>query len=263
MSERVSKLSGSNVKAPRLAMWASDGPRATWEFGTYLCTWPSMLAAPVSDDLQPVLVLPGLGTADINTTPLRQTLRRLGYPTYGWRLGMNLGPTEKIHAGLRERLVQVYEKHQVPVSIIGWSLGGIFARHLAREKPEMVRQVITLGSPIKLERHDQSNARHLYRMLQRHHVTGLDLPLEAEDPPLDMPSTAFYSRLDGIVAWQACRDNLGPLAENIEVLCSHFGFGHNLPTVWAIADRLALPSGELEPFRPPRMMALAYPGRWR
>lgn len=257
----VSKLAGSNVKAPSRLMWASDGPRATWEFGGYLTTWPAMLAAPVSDDLQPVLVLPGLGTADVTTTPLRQTLRRLGYPTYGWRLGVNIGPSEKITTGMRARLFEVYERHQAPVSIIGWSLGGIYARQLAREHPEMVRQVISLGSPIKLERHDQSNARHVYNLLRRFHVTQLQLPLEAEAPPLAMPSTAFYSRLDGIVAWQACRDNPGPNAENIEVLCSHFGFGHNLPTVWAVADRLAQPAGELSTFRPPRWMRVAFPGR--
>ncbi|MEZ5209973.1 alpha/beta hydrolase [Gordonia sp. PP30] len=262
MTTTVSKLSGSNVKSPRLLMWASDGPRATMEFATYLSTWPAMLAAPVSDDLQPILVLPGLGTADVNTVPLRQTLRRLGYPTYGWRLGVNIGPSAKITAGMRDRLAEVYERHQAPVSVIGWSLGGIYARQLARETPEMIRQVITLGSPIKLERHSQSNARHLYNLLRRFHVTDLQLPLEADAPPLPMPSTAFYSRTDGIVAWQACRDNPGPMAENIEVLCSHFGFGHNLPTVWAIADRLALPAAESPaPFRPPRWMRYAYPGR--
>ena len=259
---RVTKLSGSNVKAPRAMMWASDGPRAIGEFATYLGGWPAMLAAPVSDDLQPVLVLPGLGTGDINTTLLRHTLRKLGYPAYGWGLGINIGPSEKITRGFRARLVEVYERHKAPVSIIGWSLGGIYARQLARENPAMVRQLITLGSPIKLERHDQSNARHVYNLLRRFHVTDLELPLEASTPPLPMHTTAFYSRLDGIVAWQACRDNPGLMAENIEVLCSHFGFGHNLPTVWAVADRLSLPAGEPpRPFRAPRWLEYAYPGR--
>ncbi|MFT3661463.1 MAG: alpha/beta hydrolase [Gordonia sp. (in: high G+C Gram-positive bacteria)] len=258
----VAKLSGSNVKAPSPLMWASDGPRATWEFATYLSAWPAMFAAPVSDDLQPVLVLPGLGTGDINTAPLRQTLRRLGYPTYGWRLGVNIGPSEKIVHGMRARLAEVYERHRAPVSVIGWSLGGIYARRLARENPETIRQVITLGSPIKMVRHEQSNARHVFDLLKRFHMTDLELPLEAGAPPLPMLSTAFYSRLDGIVAWQACRDDPGPMADNIEVLCSHFGFGHNLPTVWAVADRLALPADRAPTeFRPPRWMRYAYPGR--
>lgn len=247
----VRKLSGANVKRPGKLLWLTDGVRATWEFGGYLATWPAMMGAPVSDDLQPVLVIPGLSTADVNTSPLRLTLRRLGYPVYGWKQGVNIGPSAKIMSGMRARLRELYTRHGVPVSIIGWSLGGIYARELARETPEMVRQVITLGSPIKMVRHDQSNARVVYDMLRRWHVTDLKLPLEASEPPLPMPATALYSRIDGIVAWQACRDTPGPLAENIEVLCSHFGFGHCLPAVWAIADRLALPAGELQPFTAP------------
>ncbi|EGD56720.1 lipase family alpha/beta hydrolase [Gordonia neofelifaecis] len=247
------------AKAPRAILAGTDLGRAAWEFGAYACTFPVMSTAPVSPDCQPVLVLPGFTTSDRTTTPLRMTLKNLGYPTYGWGLGVNVGPSDRILRGMRRKLDAIERLHGQPVSIIGWSLGGIFARELARQTPEMVRQVITLGSPFRMQRHAQSNARFAYRLAKPLHARMLDFPLEADAPPLEMPSTALYSRLDGIAAWQVCRDDPSDLSENIEVLCSHLGFGHNLPAVWAVADRLSLPAGTLEPFVPPKMLRPFFP----
>ena len=247
------------ARKPRLMLTSTDLTRSLWELGVYASTWPTMATAPTSDDLQPVLVLPGFTTSDLTTSPLRTTLKNLGYPTHGWGLGVNIGPTDRILRGMRTKLEEVYRRHGQPVSLIGWSLGGIFARELARETPEMVRQVITLGSPFRMETHDQSRAKHLFDLLSRFHARELGTPLEAEAPPLTMPSTAFYSRLDGIVAWQVCRDAPSELSENIEVLSSHLGFGHNLAAVWGVADRLAMPAGRLTPFRPPIWLRPAFP----
>ncbi|MFC6010754.1 alpha/beta hydrolase [Nocardia lasii] len=251
------KLPG--VRAPGLPLLTTEYARAAGEFGVLAATWPALAAAPTGAG-QPVLVLPGLSAVDLHTAPLRLFLRSLGYPVYRWGLGPNIGPTRRILDGMRTRLDEIAETHGEPVSVIGWSLGGIFARRLARETPEVVRQVITLGSPIKLARHRQSNARHLYRLFDRWHTQALTLPLEEGEGPLPVPSSALYSRLDGIVAWQVCRDQPGAAAENIEVLCSHLGFPNNLASMWLIADRLSQPAGELAPFVPPAWLRFAYPG---
>jgi pimeloyl-ACP methyl ester carboxylesterase len=138
------------------------------------------------------------------------------------------------------------------VSVIGWSLGGIYARQLARRSPDAVRQVITLGSPIRLERHQQSNARRLF-----HHYA--DRHIERWAGPLPVPATCVYSRLDGVVAWRACLDQPSPRAENVEVRASHLGFGHHPAVLWLVADRLAQPRDAWTPFLPPRFTGLAYP----
>lgn len=243
------------VPAPRLALAGTDYARALWEGGALALTWPVLLRAPTGDG-GPVLVLPGLGTSDLTTITLRRTLRALGHRTYGWGLGTNIGPSEKILRGMPRRLREIADAHG-PVTLIGWSLGGIYARRLAREHPDLVRRVITLGSPFGLTDHAQSNARRVYRLFERWHVEPLTLPLESEDDPMPVPSVAIYSRLDGVVPWQLCRDP-DPRAENIEVLGSHLGLGNNLAVLWALADRLAAgPDGA--PFRPPAGLRFAYP----
>jgi pimeloyl-ACP methyl ester carboxylesterase len=253
MSNRV------RVKAPGPLLAGTDYVRANLEFGALAVAWPALLRAPSSDG--PVLVLPGLGTSDLTTGPLRRTLRGLGHPTHGWGLGMNIGPSERIVTGMRARLDQLAHRYDQPISLVGWSLGGIFARRLARESPDLVRQVITLGSPFKLADHRQTNARLVYKAFSRVHVEELDLPLEHSAGPMPVPSVAMYSRLDGIAPWQVCRDP-DPSAENIEVLCSHLGFGHNLPAMWAIADRLATGfdgAGSRPAFVPPTWLRYAFP----
>ncbi|MBM7366268.1 alpha/beta hydrolase [Gordonia hydrophobica] len=244
---------------PSLALTSTDFTRAVWELGAYAWMWPTMVSAPISDDTQPVLVLPGFTTPDMTTLPLRTTLKALGYPTYGWGLGVNIGPSRRILRGMRRRLDEVYDEHGQPVSLVGWSLGGIFARELARETPEKVRQVITLGSPFRMETEEQSRAKPAFDLMSPFHARPLGVPLEADAPPLAMPSTAFYSRYDGVVAWQTCRDQPTELSENIEVVSSHLGFGHNLAAVWGVADRLAQPAGRLTPFTPPRWLRPAFP----
>lgn len=243
------------VRAPRPALLATDYTRALWEGGALAWTWPALLRAPGGDN-RPILVLPGLGTSDLSTVALRRTLRRLGYRVHGWRLGTNIGPSEKILRGMPERLREIADA-EGPVTLIGWSLGGIFARRLAREHPDLVRQVFTLGSPFRLADHRQSNARLVYNTFGRWHAEQLDLPLEPDGAPLPVPAVAIYSRLDGIVPWQLCRDP-APSAENIEVLGSHLGLGSNLAVLWALADRLATPPGG-PAFRAPSALRFAFP----
>jgi pimeloyl-ACP methyl ester carboxylesterase len=149
-----------------------------------------------------------------------------------------------------------------PVSVVGWSLGGIYARELARRHPRRVRDVITLGSPFALTDPRQSRAEGVYRRRGYLHANGGRVPTrEQVARPITVPSTAVYSRWDGIVAWRACIEPETARHENVEVRCGHLGFGADPATLWLVADRLAVPAGQRRPFRPPPLLRPLYPGR--
>ncbi len=245
-------------RAPSAPLLWTDYARSMAEFGALSMTWPILSLAPRGDG-HPVLVMPGLGASDWSTVVLRRFLRQLGYRTYAWRLGTNIGPTAKIVAGMPARLEELRARNAQKVSIIGWSLGGIFARRLAREAPDSVRQVITLGSPFRLQDHRHSNARVFYNLCRALHVEELEPPLEEGLGPLPVPATSIYSRLDGIVSWRACLDDTTDRAENIAVRSSHFGFGHHPAAMYAMADRLAQPQDRWEPFRAPPGLCRFFP----
>jgi hypothetical protein len=126
-------------------------------------------------------------------------------------------------------------------------------------KLALVRQVITLGSPFAIRDRRQSRASAAFERHAHEHAAHFDMPPAGISVPVPVPSTAIYSRRDGIVDWRCCIDPPGPQRQNIEVRCSHLGFGHDAATLWAVADRLALPAGEWTLFTPPRMLRLAYP----
>ena len=185
----------------------------------------AVLAALPRGDNHPVLVLPRLHATDASTITLRTVLKQLGYRTYGWQLGRNNGPTSKVVHGMRARLMT--NRHQRPVTLIGCSLGGIYARQLARRTPQAVRQVITLSSPIRLVRREQSHAKRQFHLYAHQHIEPLNLPLEHDDGPLPVPATSIYTPLDGIVAWRTCLDEPSPRTENIAVLASHLGIANH------------------------------------
>jgi pimeloyl-ACP methyl ester carboxylesterase len=246
------------TRAPSKALYLTDCARSTWDVGALSVTLPVLARAPRGDG-HAVLVIPGLGASDLSTLILRYFLSTLGYATSGWELGRNVGPTARVVRGLPERLDELRARHGGPVSVIGWSLGGIFARQLGRRHPDAVRHVITLASPIRLKDHAHSNARRVYELLQGRHAETIQLPLKAGLGPLPVPATSIYSRMDGIVAWGACLDAPARHAENIEVYASHLGIGNHPAALWVIADRLAQAPGRWSPFRPPPKWRLAYP----
>jgi pimeloyl-ACP methyl ester carboxylesterase len=207
-----------------------------------------------------VLVLPGLLASDNSTLLLRRFLRMLGYQVSGWSLGRNVGPTDEVLDGLPARLSGLAGQAGGPVSVIGWSLGGIYARELARQRPALVRQVITLGSPFALADGRQSHADRAYQRHSAQHASARVPSREDVGRPIDVPSTAVYSRRDGIVAWQACIEPETGLHRNVEVRCAHLGFGVDSATLWLIADRLAAPAGQAREFRPPAALRSLYPG---
>jgi pimeloyl-ACP methyl ester carboxylesterase len=248
----------SGAGAPPSWLYLTDPARATAEYGLLIAALPLRQLLPVGDG-HPVLVLPGLLADDGSTWTLRRILRDLGYRVHGWRLGRNLGPTAATVTGLQDRLRDLHSRYNSPVSLIGWSLGGIYARTLARDTPAAVRQVITLGTPIRLAHERQSRAGRAFNRYAHLHVVPRELPLESGIDALPVPATSIYSRYDGIVAWQACLDPPSARAENIAVVSSHLGFGHHPAAIWAVADRLAQPRGQWAPFRPPRALQPLYP----
>jgi pimeloyl-ACP methyl ester carboxylesterase len=190
----------------------------------------------------PVLVLPGLLASDVSTRALRTWLGRLGYPVAGWALGRNRGPSQEIDDELPRLVDRLAGEHGTSVSIVGWSLGGIYARRLARQAPRQVRQVISLGSPFASTQPWVTRApRPPRRTLAR---------------ALPVPSTAVYSKWDGVVDWRACRQQPGPISENVAVRSSHLGMGHDPAVLWVVADRLAQPRHDWQPFRRPTRFGL-------
>jgi pimeloyl-ACP methyl ester carboxylesterase len=245
---------------PALALYWSEIARATAGWALFAAALPLAPTLPDGDG-HPVLVLPGLLAGDASTVALRSVLARLGYAVCGWDLGRNIGPTAKVVQGLDERLADCAQRHGRAVSLVGWSLGGIYARTLALRSPHLVRQVVTLGSPFRLTSPSQSRASRAFERFSHLHVKPTQLPFERGAAPVPVPATSIYSRYDGIVAWQACLDTPSPRAENVEVIGSHLGLGHNPSVIWVVADRLAQPEGAWRPFRPPSVLRPFYPQR--
>jgi hypothetical protein len=247
---------------PSAGLLLTEPVRGLVDLAALLVAAPWLATAP-RGDRHGVLVLPGLLASDTSTLPLRGYLGWLGYDVRGWDLGRNRGPTEEVLAGLPRALLGHARRTGRPVSVIGWSLGGVYARELARRHARHIRQVITLGSPFALTNpRRQSRAHGPYQRRSHLHADGARLPTpEQRARPIGLPSTSVYSRLDGIVSWQACVEPETERHQNVEVRCSHLGFGVDPATLWLIADRLAAAPGQHRPFRPPPLLRPFYPDR--
>ena len=219
--------------------------RAFWEHYTTLAMRPAWSMAP-GGDRHPVLVLPGLAAGDASTALLRRFLRSRGYAASGWGQGLNLGLREGVLERAHEKLCELYEKHGRTVSVIGWSLGGLYARELAKHSPEMVRLCISMGSPFTGHPRE-TNAWRLYQFVSGHRIDWHDFhgPLRVAPPA---PTTSIWSPTDGVVAWRCSLETRRILAENIVVDSSHLGLGAHPAALYAIADRLAQPEGQWDPF---------------
>lgn len=248
-----------NVAPPHLALVALE-MRAFWEFGALVPTWPALQKAPRADakvDGNSVIVFPGLSAGDLSTVPLRKYLDSLGYATEGWNQGLNLGPRPGVLETARQQITETFKQSGRKVSLIGWSLGGIYARELAKMLPEMVHCVITLGTPFAGSP-KSTNAWRIYELATRRNSamehTHYNLPAAPT-----VPTSSIFSRTDGVVAWQGsiqapCKVN--PHTENIEIFASHVGMGLNPSAWWAVADRLSQKRASWKPFVPPKLMGL-------
>lgn len=200
----------------------------------------------------PVLVLPGLGGTDRSTAQLRGTLGRQGHAVHGWELGRHGIWSRESVAAVQRRVETLYEEHGEPLSLVGISAGGILARELAREHPELVRQVVTIVSPF---RHRSGDDNRMARLLSRVNVAETDhfqgLPREEDRAPLPMPSASIYSKSDGLIDWRSCLEVPGDRRDDIEVRSSHLGAGTNVAVAVAVLNRLDQPAQAWTPFRPP------------
>jgi pimeloyl-ACP methyl ester carboxylesterase len=212
-----------------------------------------------------VIVFPGLSASDGSTLALRAFLSNLGYNVSGWNQGYNFGPRAGILETAKRQLLDTYETLGEKISLVGWSLGGVYARELAKELPHCVRTVITMGTPFSGS-HTSTNAWRLYELTSGRDITReldrFDLPVA---PPV--PTTSIYSRTDGIVAWPASiqkPSKSNPQTENLEVYASHIGLGVNPGAWWAVADRLSQPAGNWRPFeRKGALQRMVFPNPMR
>lgn len=187
-----------------------------------------------------VVVIPGYGAGDAATKPLREVLRRLGYAVHGWGRGRNLGTSPAVRERLRAQIEQLHAQHG-PVSLIGWSVGGVFARELARHAPQRVRRVFTLGSPFNRTPY-ANNLLPIMRVLNFGRPVRFDLEgFNRRRAPPPVPCTAIHTKDDGIIAWPCSVEDPAANTENVEIQGSHFGMMAN-PQVWRVlAERLARP----------------------
>ncbi len=245
------------LRAPTLATQILE-QRVLFEVGALAAAAP-WLRAVGRGDRHPVLVLPGFMGDDASTLALRSFIRSWGYWAHGWGLGSNMGPTRELLDGIRDRLEALHDRHGRPVSLVGWSAGGVFARHLARSQPERVRQVITLGSPLQMHDGDRSSASMLSNMLKSRFDPEFGGGEEYLLGPLPVPSTSIYSRTDGVVRWQVCLDVADDRHENVEVRSSHVGLGFNPAALYVVGHRLGQAENTWRPFQAPRGLRRLYP----
>lgn len=236
------------MKRPGFLTAVTEPVRSTGEFATSLGLLPLLPVLPKGDG-HPVLVLPGFLATDGSTRWLRNLLGNLGYEAHGWGLKRNIGPTVEVVNRLPDLVDRLAQERGTTVSVIGWSLGGVYARHIAARTPRLVRSVMTLGTPVRSGVRGASNADSLFESLRAAHVSGY--PILDDGVPLPVPVTAMHTRSDGVVPWQSCIVQPASNTENLRVRGSHTGLGHNPAVVYVIANRLALADGAWEPIQIP------------
>ena len=230
---------------PSLYLRALEG-RAPLEAMTSLALWPLLVAGPRGDG-HSVLVLPGLLANDDSTEMLRAYLRQRGFDAAGWGQGNNHGPRPGVIEGCLQLLRQLHQRSGRKVSLVGQSLGGVYARLLASMASGSVRLVVSLGSPLAGQA-SASHARRVYDAVSGPHARDEHWRELLRQPP-QVPTSSIYSRSDGVVAWQSSVLPAQPLVENIEVRASHIGMAMHPAVLHAVADRLAQPEGQWAPFQ--------------
>jgi pimeloyl-ACP methyl ester carboxylesterase len=233
-------------QAPSLSLLASEPLRALLE----LCSAQVGQLSPVDGDGHPVIVYPGLGAGALATAQLRAHLQSCNFHALDWDLGVNAGPGGPLDdwlPALVERVLVLHQRHDRRVSLVGWSLGGIYAREIAKCCPQAVRQVVTLATP-HLSVDGGNHAGTIFKLMggdTSHLTPELEARL-ARRPPV--PTTSIYSRSDGMVSWRSCLEAPDEDVENVEVDASHLGMPTHRDVLRIVADRLAQPEGRWRPY---------------
>ncbi len=238
------------VKAPSWLLALLEIPRALSE-ATTLIPARAMLSGLPQGDGHAVMTIPGFLATGSSMRVVRNYLETWGYGAHCWELGRNKGLNREfdLEEMLDKRLHEIYEREGEKVSLVGWSLGGLFARELARRYPDLVRSVITLGSPI-----GDPRATNVWRLYET--VSGISLDdrairrrIESFRAPIEGVSmTAVYSMTDAVVSDEIAQIPPGPMVENVGVRASHIGMGFNPAILYVIADRLRQHPERWSPF---------------
>jgi pimeloyl-ACP methyl ester carboxylesterase len=250
-------------RPPSESLYLTEPLRAMFELGALHLSepWLNLLRG---GDGHPVMVIPGFSAGGRSTKTLRDFLASLGYSVSCWNQGINFGVREELVVGAIEVLHQLHEEYGCKVSLVGQSLGGIYAREIAKLYPDMVRQVISLGSPFNDPEGSASKVSGLYKLFNPEHTQKAE---QFEDldwnphvaPPT--PTTAIFSKGDGICHWRSCVQHGGhEHVENVEVISSHTGMGVNAQVMFVVADRLALSEDRWRPFHVSSYFGFPPPG---
>ncbi len=232
-------MSQKSIK-PSLYHFLTEGIRGVWDrvkSWRYRHNYKKLQKG----DGHPVLVIPGLLSNDLTTKPLRTLLEKLGYAVYGWELGINLANLDDVLV-LDQTLKRIHKENQAPVTIVGWSLGGLYTRKIARDNIALVRQIITLGSPfrsLEVPGAAMTTLKILYRSNEIPIPPEHKSWIEKIKEPLDVKTTCLYSKRDGIVPWTLCLESIeDDLHQNIEIKSSHTGMVSNLDAIKIIVEKL-------------------------
>jgi len=240
--------------------------RGLLEAAALPATLPVLLTAPKGDG-HPVLLLPGFMGSEASLIGLEVFLRNRGYAVETWGLGRNVGFHSRHANALEQKIRFMHHRSGRKVSLVGWSLGGVFALYGAHQVPDCVRSVITLGSPLSVDPGGSASpplVKAMYRLIAHplgpaaHEMQPRARKLR-ERLPLPMPLSCLYSLGDGVVPPQEATVDGDPSRhENIRVPGSHVGLGFNAVVLWIVAERLAQPESEWRPFRPSGPLGYAY-----
>jgi pimeloyl-ACP methyl ester carboxylesterase len=208
--------------------------------GMYLQDLMQWKSIPLPQTVKPktVLLIPGFGCGDFAVLPLKKFLRSHHHNSYSWGLGINHSRMERLLDPLMNRIKDLCDKHGEPVALVGWSLGGIFARELVRDQPEYISSILTMGSPVIVGPRATA-LKNLSKLLGWNQEQIERDMLKRFDKPIERPITAIYSKLDGIVSWQACIDHWSPKVEHYEVSASHIGMSISKEVYQVISHSMA------------------------
>jgi pimeloyl-ACP methyl ester carboxylesterase len=239
-----------SLPRPSLLWFLSEPGRALTELAIAV-PFKSTFKNDAIGDGHPVMMLPGFMSNGASTIFLRKFIKKLGYNVIDWGLGRNLGKVEYIDL-LLESVDELYAKTNEPISLIGWSLGGVFARQIAKQRPDIIRQVITLGSPFAGIT-QPNNASWIYTLVSGgKKVKNINIDFLNNLPnPASVPTTAIYTKEDGIVHWETCIEaDQDEIHQNVQVRGSHIGLGVNPSVLSIIADRLKYDRNNWKYFEP-------------
>ena len=237
-----------DVARPSLTLLGTEPLRAAVEYARHRLS--PQRPAPRGDG-HPVVIFPGLGSDGLALAPLREYCSSLGYHAMDWQLGRNTGPEGDVDEwldSLAEHTRGLLSPFRKRATLIGWSLGGLYARELAKRMRPRVRQVITLGTPFARIA-NSTNVQWLFELLSGTSAAVDEAIARRLAAPPPVPTTSIYSRSDGVVAWQACVGKRSAVAENIEVESSHLGLVWHPDVLRIVADRLAQRRGKWKPWR--------------